>query len=148
MNKNERKKILLDIIGSKEIETQEELKREFEKRGIAMSQATLSRDINELGLIKIASENGGQHYARPASKDNKSKGSYAHVLSTGMISVDTADKLIVLGTESGVAMAAATALDHMDIPGLVGSIAGDDTIFLAVKAEHEKEIIELIGRMI
>ena len=147
MNKNERKKMLLDIIGSKEIETQEELKREFEKRGIAMSQATLSRDINELGLIKTASENGGQHYVRPSSKDSKSGKSYAQFLSTGILSVDTADKLIVLGTESGVAMAAAAALDHMDIPGLIGSIAGDDTIFLAVKDGYEDEILEIIKKL-
>ena len=147
MNKNERKKVLLDIIENKEIETQEELKNEFEKRGIAMSQATLSRDINELGLIKTASESGRQHYVRPSSKNKKDRRSYTQVLSTGILSVSTADKLIVLSTESGVAMAAATALDHMDIPGLVGTIAGDDTIFLAVKKESEEEILEIVRRL-
>ena len=86
-----------------------------------------------MNLTKVSVPGARQKYAVEKNNRYETLDSYKKVLSTGIISVDAAENLIVIKTISGVAMAVAAVLDHMDIDGLMGCIAGDDTIFLAVK---------------
>ena len=112
--KYQRQAKILELVEKYDIETQDDLLEKLKEEGFQATQATVSRDIREMNRYETLD-------------------SYKKVLSTGIISVDAAENLIVIKTISGVAMAVAAALDHMDIDGLMGCIAGDDTIFLAVK---------------
>ncbi|MCR5147909.1 MAG: arginine repressor [Eubacterium sp.] len=146
--KNDRQDAILEIIGRKDIETQEELKTELESLGFSVTQATVSRDIRELGLKKEQGKNRKLRYTAAKDKSLMGSDSYKSVLKAGIISMVPAGNLIVVKTVSGVAMAVAAALDRMEIDELIGCIAGDDTIFLAVK-EHsytEKVISEIKNR--
>lgn len=128
---------ILELISQYEIETQDELAKKLLEAGIPATQATISRDIRELSLTKVAGENGRPKYASldyaggaaPVFTER-----YARVLQDGMISINQADNLIVIKTVSGMAMAVAAAVDALGIEEIVGSIAGDDTIMCAVKS--------------
>ena len=139
--KNERQDMILEIIASKDIETQEDLREELVNHGYHVTQATVSRDIRELGLRKKMGS--GRRLVYTAVKDANMTGSdsYKSVLQAGILYMVPAENLIVIKTVSGVAMAVAAALDRLEIDGLLGSIAGDDTIFLAVKNHNYTEKI-------
>jgi transcriptional regulator of arginine metabolism len=132
--KQDRQARILEIIEADEIETQDELLDRLAQAGYKSTQATVSRDIRELKLTKIPGTKGKQRYALEKKQNHES--SYIHVLRTGILSIEAAENIIVIKTVSGVAMAVAAALDNMDIYGLMGSIAGDDTIFLAVRSRE------------
>ena len=134
--KKKRQDTILSLIAAEEIPTQEVLRERMEEHGFAVTQATLSRDIREMNLTKVSVPGARQKYAVEKNNRYETLDSYKKVLSTGIISVDAAENLIVIKTISGVAMAVAAALDHMAIDGLMGCIAGDDTIFLAVKDKN------------
>lgn len=127
---------ILELIHQYEIETQEELAKKLLEAGLAVTQATISRDIRELSLTKVPGQNGRPKYASmdygggaaPVYTDR-----YARVLQDGMISINQADNLVVIKTVSGMAMAVAAAVDALGMEEIVGSIAGDDTIMCAVK---------------
>ncbi len=131
--KQKRHKIILEIIANEDICTQEDLLQRLLERGVETTQATISRDIRELGLKKTQAKKGGQKYTVFEDKPYVTNSSYKHVISTGIISVDIAESLIVLKTVSGVAMAVGAAVDNLKIDGVVGCIAGDDTVFIAVQ---------------
>ena len=131
--KNNRHDAIIEIIAEKDIETQEDLREELHKRGFNVTQATVSRDIRELGLRKESGNGRRLRYAAARSSAAPVSDSYRSVLKAGIISMVPAENLIVVKTAAGVAMAVAAALDRMDIEDLIGCIAGDDTIFLAVK---------------
>ena len=120
--KNARQEKILEIIESMEIETQNQLIDALRSHGFNSTQATVSRDMRELRLVKELSESGGYKYVAPAE-------SPVHECVT---SVSCAQNLIVIKTLPGLAPAACSAIDSMDIKELVGSIAGDDTGFLAM----------------
>ena len=124
---------IVDLIGKYDIETQEELAEQLKREGYRVTQATISRDIRELKLTKIATNDGRQKYAlmqpQPAGMNEK----YLRVLKDGFLSMDMAQNILVIKTVSGMAMAVAAALDAMDCNEIVGSIAGDDTIMCAVR---------------
>ena len=128
--KYQRQAKILELVEKYDIETQDDLLEKLKEEGF---QATVSRDIREMNLTKVSVPGARQKYAVEKNNRYETLDSYKKVLSTGIISVDAAENLIVIKTISGVAMAVAAALDHMDIDGLMGCIAGDDTIFLAVK---------------
>ena len=134
--KNDRQKKILEIVSSEDIETQEELMNALGREGYDTTQATVSRDIRELKLRKVNMGVGRRVY-RPSgfSTDSAigSMESYKNILSSSVLSVDTAGNLVVVKTVSGMAMAVAAAIDSLRIDGVMGSIAGDDTIFVAVK---------------
>ncbi len=131
--KSKRQEKIIEIINSMDIETQEELTGQLIKAGFSVTQATVSRDIRELKLTKTAASDGRQRYCAASGQAADVLGKYQKVLSAGIVSMDTAENLIVIKTVSGMAMAVAAALDSMEIPGLMGCIAGDDTIFGVAK---------------
>ena len=147
--KNSRQKKIIEIIGMKDIETQEELKEELGKYGFDVTQATVSRDIRALGLKKENLPGRGQRYTVKNENTAISSDSYKSVLRSGILSIEPAENLIVIKTVSGVAMAVAAALDNMEVEGLIGCIAGDDTIFLAVRSHtYTESVIKAIRRKI
>ena len=125
---------IVDLIGKYDIETQEELAEQLKREGYRVTQATISRDIRELQLTKIAKNDGRQKYAlmqpQPAGMNEK----YLRVLKDGFLSMDMAQNILVIKTVSGMAMAVAAALDAMHMHEIVGCIAGDDTIMCAIRS--------------
>ena len=134
--KYQRQAKILELVEKYDIETQDDLLEKLKEEGFQATQATVSRDIREMNLTKVSVPGARQKYAVEKNNRYETLDSYKKVLSTGIISVDAAENLIVIKTISGVAMAVAVALDHMAIDGLMGCIAGDDTIFLAVKDKN------------
>jgi transcriptional regulator of arginine metabolism len=130
--KGTRQSEILHIIETHKIETQEELARYLEQEGYRVTQATVSRDIKELGLIKVADKNGGQRYAVMQDVKGVFDDRVKIVFRQSVVRVDIADYLIVLHTLPGMAQAAAMVIDGLNWPEIVGTIAGDDTIFVAL----------------
>lgn len=141
MKKNRHEKIV-EIIQQYEVETQEELAARLREAGFAVTQATVSRDIRELSLTKASAGSGKQKYAiLRQSEDGHMGDKYIRVLKAGYVSMDMAQNILVIKTVSGMAMAVAAALDALDFSELVGCIAGDDTIFAAVRSVEETRML-------
>lgn len=138
--KSSRQAMILEIIGEQEIETQNQMMEALARRGVKSTQATLSRDIKELRLVKRLSSDGGYYYSAPVKEEDGDKLTRLRkIFRECVISFDTAQNLVVIHTLPGLANAAASALDNMDIPELIGTIAGDDTAFLAMR-DTEKAV--------
>ncbi len=135
---------ILEIIDNKNIETQEELLSELRKAGYQVTQATVSRDIKELKLIKLTGKAGRQSYATMNNMGTIFDERVATVFRESVLTVDIASFLIVLRTLPAMAQAAALAIDAMEWPEVVGTIAGDDTIFVAVR--DEKDVSNIAGK--
>ncbi|MCI9418807.1 MAG: arginine repressor [Eubacterium sp.] len=137
--KKKRQEKIIEIINQYEVETQEDLARYLNEAGYSVTQATVSRDIREMSLVKVPGIRAKQRYMTAARGSGTSAGfgrQYASVLQDGVVSMEQAGNLLVIRTQSGMAMAAAAAIDAMKLEGIVGSIAGDDTIMCAVKTEE------------
>lgn len=143
--KAERQAKILDLIVKKEIGTQEELTTELERAGFVATQATVSRDIREMKLTKVAMSNGKLRYVAYRKTEENMTEKYNRIFCDGFVSMDNAQNILVIKTVSGMAMAVAAALDHMELPEIVGSIAGDDTIMCAVRSVDDTLII--MGRL-
>ena len=132
--KNNRQNMILEIISQENIETQEQLLQRLQERGIVSTQATISRDIKQMHLIK---EPVGQGVYKYAVSGNRTKLNFAEKLRTifreSITSIDYAQNIVVLKTMPGLASAACSALDNMDIAYMMGSLAGDDTAFLVMR---------------
>lgn len=141
---------ILMIIEKYHIETQDDLIRHLRDQGIVCTQATVSRDIKELKLIKVAEDNGKYRYAQPKNAEEKHTSvKYDKILQETVISVEYAGNLVVIKTYTGMAMAACAAIDALHWNGMLGTIAGDDTIFTAVYSEdNAKWFAERIERML
>ena len=137
--KTTRQAKILELIQKKDVETQEELSAYLEKEGFQVTQATVSRDIRELKLTKIATDNGRQKYAVITDADSNMMEKYARVLREGFLSVDAAENIVVIKTMPGLASAACAAIDGMEIGNLVGSLAGDDTALLIMRDSEKAE---------
>lgn len=124
---------ILDIINSKEIETQEELAYELKKIGMNVTQATVSRDIKELKLIKVLTKDGRYKYASMKQVDNIISNKLLNIFAQTVVTVDNVQNFIVVKTLSGSAPAAAEAIDSLNFDGIVGTIAGDNTIFILMR---------------
>jgi arginine repressor len=132
--KSKRQTQILELIREQNIETQNQMMTALAARGIHSTQATLSRDIKELRLVKKSMPNGGYCYALPAGdNDDERNIRLRNIFRECVVSFDTAQNLVIIHTLPGLANAAASALDNMDLSDLVGTIAGDDTAFLAMK---------------
>ena len=131
--KLERHSKIVELIGKYEIETQEELAEHLKQAGYKVTQATVSRDIRELKLTKVQSENGRQRYMVMQNQTAFSD-KYIRILKDGYVSMDMAQNILVIKTVSGMAMAVAAALDEIHFHEIVGWIAGDDTIMCAVRS--------------
>ena len=147
--KRVRQRRIIEIVENHDVETQEELTELLHKEGIIATQATISRDIRELKLSKVANEEGKQHYVVLRQEDAYLNDKYNRVLKEGFISMDQAQNILVVKTVSGMAMAVAAAIDALNQPEVVGSIAGDDTIMIALKtAEDTPALMEKIRQIL
>lgn len=144
MKKN-RQKVIIDLVKSRTIETQEELAEALREQGFQVTQATVSRDIRNLKLAKVAGQDGKQHYT-VSEQPKDTVGKYLRVLREGYISGVPAGNMIVIRTVTGMAMAVAAALDALAWPEVLGCIAGDDTIFCAQQDVHDTEVV--MGRLL
>lgn len=128
---------IIELIQKYDIDTQEELALRLRDAGFAVTQATISRDIRELKLSKISLGGGRQKYIVLKQDDGHMGDKYIRVLRDGFSSMEMAQNILVIKTVSGMAMAVAAALDALKLPEVVGCIAGDDTIFVAVRTVDE-----------
>lgn len=135
--KTVRQVAILDIIEKQEIETQEELASALNARGIRVTQATVSRDIKELRLLKVLTPSGKYKYATGDQADNNLTDRFIRMLAESLLSVSSANNLIVVKTLSGSANVAAEALDSMHWPEVLGTLAGDNTVLLIICSNEE-----------
>ena len=132
--KLDRQNVIMEIIAQQDIETQNQLLEALAARGVKSTLATLSRDIRDMRLIKELGPNGNYRYVMAANQDNADLDARLRkIFKECVLSYDLAQNILVIKTLPGLAQAAGSTLDGMDIPGLVGTIAGDDTAFLALK---------------
>jgi len=140
---------IVELIEKHDIETQEELAEFLKEAGFYVTQATVSRDIRELQLSKIPTGDGKQKYIVLRQDDSHLVDKYIRVLKDGLLSMDMAQNILVIKTVSGMASAVAVAVDAMKFKEIVGSIAGDDTIMMAVRTiEDTKVVMEKIHKML
>lgn len=132
---------IVELIGKYDIETQEELAELLNESGFRVTQATVSRDIRKLKLTKAAGPEGRQKYMILQNRENELSEKYVRVLRDCFISMDMAQNILVIKTVSGMAMAAAAALDAVHFSEIVGCIAGDDTIMCAVRSVDETIVL-------
>lgn len=147
--KSSRQNKIVEIIRKYHVETQEELADYLQKAGFAVTQATVSRDIRELKLTKVPTESGRSKYAVHQGTTSSLNDKLVRVLRDAFVSMDKAQNIMVIKTVSGMAMAAAAALDSLNLDAIVGCIAGDDTIMCAIRTnEQAEEVMELISELI
>ena len=131
--KSERHAMILELIERNDIETQEDLARQLKEHGIGVSQATVSRDIKELRLIKVLSDTGAYKYATVDKAEAGLKERLIRIFSDSVVAITYSYNLIIIKTLTGSGNAACEAIDSMHWNEIAGSLAGDNTIFLAVK---------------
>ncbi len=147
--KTARQNKIIELVEKNEIETQEELGELLKKAGYHVTQATISRDIRELKLTKVAIDLERQKYIVLREHNIEMNEKFARILRDSFVSMAKAQNLLVVKTVSGMAMAAAAALDALQVDGIVGCIAGDDTIMCAIRTEKETEaVMEKLHRLI
>ena len=147
MKKNRHDKII-EIIARNVVETQEQLAALLKDAGYDVTQATVSRDIRQMKLTKQVTEDGKSKYVYTTADSDVMQDKYVSVLKAGFVSMDLAQNILVMKTVSGMAMALAAALDALNFPQIVGCIAGDDSIMIAIKTNEEAvEIMEEIQNL-
>ncbi|MDD7333091.1 MAG: arginine repressor [Lachnospiraceae bacterium] len=135
--KTKRQTKILELIQKHDIETQEELSAYLTREGFQVTQATVSRDIRELKLTKIAMDNGRQRYAVLSDADTGMAERLVRVLREGFVSMDYAGNILVIKTVSGMASAVGAAVDAIKLSEIIGSIAGDDTLMCVIRTEED-----------
>lgn len=140
---------ILEIIELCEIETQEDLANSLKEAGFNVTQATVSRDIKELRLIKVLTKDGKYKYATIKQQDSMISDRFLKLFRDSVTGIDFSGNIIVIKTLIGAANAAAAAIDAIDVKEIIGCIAGDDTIFLLVKNEDDiKKVMDVFNTMI
>lgn len=140
---------IIELINKYEVETQEELAKKLTESGFYITQATVSRDIRELKLTKVTTDDGRQKYAILKEQEKNFNNRFLHVLMDGFASMDKAQNILVIRTLTGMAMAVAAAIDALDFNEIIGTIAGDDTLFCATRSEEEVVVLmEKINRVL
>ena len=148
--KNDRQSRILEIIEQENVETQEQLQQRLQEQGVICTQATISRDIKQLHLVKEPVGQGRYRYTVSSQRSrlnvaDKLRG----IFRESIVSIDNAQNIVVLKTMSGLANAAAAAVDSMTVPYMVGSLAGDDTAFLVMRdTESAKSFCEEVHEML
>ncbi len=137
--KNSRHNRILQIISEYNIETQDELINKLCESGFDVTQATVSRDIKQLQLVKIATEDGSYKYSLPRRDDVTSNTKFKNILHETAISAQNAENMVVIKTYPGMANAAAAAIDALSGETILGCIAGDDTIFIVTRNDDDAE---------
>ena len=143
--KTSRQEEILRIIEKHEVETQEELANHLRAVGYKVTQATVSRDIKELRLIKIAGKQSAYCYAKPGRHETAVNDRMIRLLSDSLTDIDFSGQIVVVKTLSGSANVAAEAIDNMNWQEVLGTIAGDNTIFIAVRTENDAA--DIAGRI-
>ena len=149
--KKERHSKILELIDKYDISTQEELLEKLLECGVEVTQATVSRDIKELKLAKVPDSNGRYKYAvKSYDEDIKLSAKFKTILEETVLRIDVSTSIVVIKTFPGMAQAAASAIDNMNWQEIVGTIAGDDTIFVALRTTDDAlllcdKIKELLG---
>lgn len=142
--KNKRQKKILEIITAKDVETQEELQLLLAEEGFTAAQPTVSRDIQELRLVKAVNDEGKYRYIQSGNSDAR----LSNLLLQTIISVDYAINMVVIKCHTGMAQAACAMIDSMDYPQVLGTIAGDDTIFILLRnEENARQFMQKIKKM-
>ena len=135
---------ILEIIRDQEIDTQEKLAEKLMEAGFKATQATVSRDIRELGLVKVAGSSGRSRYAQPSKAASRDQDRYSKILKETVREIRAAENLIIIHTLSGCAGAAAEVIDNISPSQVVGTLAGDNTIFVAVDTkENVPEVMNI-----
>lgn len=147
--KSKRHNKILEIINNSDIETQEELAEELKLSGYDVTQATVSRDIKLLKLVKMQDENGKYKYIAPTKEERDINDKLYSILKNAAVSVEQVDKFVVVKTLTGAASAAAEAIDSLYASDVAGTIAGDNTIFVLVRTDEKAlELIAKVRKMI
>ncbi len=147
--KGKRQRKIREIIGSLEIETQEELVEALKDAGMQVTQATVSRDIKELQLIKVPLEDGRYKYSMPQDQRFNPASKLKRALLDHFVGTDYAENLVVVKCLPGTANTIASLIDGMDWPEIIGSVSGDDTTLLVCRTkEHAEHIVARIHEMI
>lgn len=147
--KSKRHNKIIEIINNEDIETQEELADALKEDGFDVTQATVSRDIKILKLIKVQGPSGNYKYTVSATESRDLNNKLQRILSNAVISVEQVDKFVVVKTLTGSGSAAAEAIDTLFQVEIAGSIAGDNTIFILVRnLEKAEELVSSIRKMI
>jgi transcriptional regulator of arginine metabolism len=150
-NKSTRQKLIKDIIKKQPVRTQDSLLELLKDAGVNATQATLSRDIKELNIVKISDQQGGTKYACSTNLDgDASSYRFKNVLMEAVRSITPAENIVVIKSYPGMGSAVGASIDMLHDEQIVGSLAGDDTVFIVLKnkeeakifADHLKEIIE------
>lgn len=132
---------IIELISKYDIETQEDLAERLLNSGYNVTQATVSRDIRELKLTKVAVDGGRQKYIILHKTQPEMNEKYVRVLRDGFVSMDMAMNIVVIKTVPGLAMAVAAALDALNITGIIGCIAGDDTVMCAIRTVEDTTLV-------
>ena len=147
--KKRRHKLILDLIEQYDIGTQEDLLALLRDRGYDVTQATVSRDVKELRLLKTLGANGVYKYTVENTKNTGYSGMFDALFQSAMTKVDYAGNICVIKCSPGLAGAACATIDSMNVHDIVGTIAGDDTIFMLCRtAEEARGVAEALNRMI
>lgn len=139
--KYKRQSKILELINELDVCTQDELAERLGREGYTATQATISRDIKELKLIKIPAQGGQYKYSASNYDEEKTEVKFFNILTETVINIKTAGTLIVVRTYSGMASAAAEAIDNINFPEVIGTIAGDNTIFIAFANDESAGVI-------
>lgn len=145
MKKYTRQRFILDLIENVEIETQEELGDYLLKKGIDITQATISRDIKELRLVKVLTSEGKYKYAPMDSQYEGINERLVKIFRSSVLNVNKGEGMVIIKTLPGAAQVCASALDNFKIEDIAGTIAGDDTIFVAIS---HRDIVETVFKTI
>ncbi len=141
--KDKRQSAIIKIISENNIDTQEMLLKHLNDSGFDTTQATVSRDIRELNITKLSYDGNKHKYVVGSGNTNRFDVSGKHIIENYILSIDHAGNLIVIKTTAGYAMAVATVIDSLKEEDIMGCIAGDDTLFIAIKKPERAD--EIIG---
>jgi len=139
--KNARQTAILSIIEHNDIETQEELANKLREMGIVVTQATVSRDIKELRLLKVLAPGGNYKYATADKAENGVSERFVRIFIDSVLSINYSDNIIVIRTLAASANAAGEAIDNMRWPEILGTISGDNTIFVVVRSDADAPVV-------
>lgn len=140
--KSQRQKLILRIIQEQPVGTQEQLTRLLMEKGINVTQATVSRDIKELQLIKLPDDSGIYRYTLPEEGTSAAdRERLFRVLRESVLSIDVSENIVVVKTVTAAAAAAAEAIDRMEWPEVIGTVAGDNTLLVVAKPKEAADIV-------
>lgn len=148
MARSARQMKILEIIQEKDIDTQDELAAQLQSAGFEVTQATISRDIKELGIVKVAIGSSKQKYTRDYGDFNSISAKISNLFKHSVLSIECANNLIVIKTLTGSANMAGMMVDGLNNSSVLGCVAGDDTVFIAVKTNKDAENLTDILRQL